>query len=103
MLIECPFGHQSANLTTEMGRLNILRSLLLFFLLLHAATSVWAVDPDRRISQYAHTAWRTKDGVFSGSPIVTAQTTDGYVWIGTSTGLVRFDGVHFAVWSPPAG
>jgi ligand-binding sensor domain-containing protein len=41
--------------------------------------------------------------VFSGSPIVIAQTTDGYLWIGTNIGLTRFDGVRFASWRPPAG
>ena len=91
-----------ANFLAKMEKLNIFRSLLVCFLLFHAANSVWAVDPDRRISQYAHTAWRTQDGFFSGSPVVIAQTTDGYVWIGTNTGLIRFDGVHFALWSPPA-
>jgi ligand-binding sensor domain-containing protein len=30
------------------------------------------------------------------------QTSDGYLWIGTGTGLVRFDGVHFVPWVPPA-
>jgi hypothetical protein len=41
--------------------------------------------------------------VFSGSPIVITQTTDGYLWIGTNIGLTRFDGVRFASWRPPAG
>jgi signal transduction histidine kinase/ligand-binding sensor domain-containing protein len=54
-----------------------------------------ALDADRRISQYAHTAWRTQDGLFSGSPNAIAQTLDGYIWIGTQSGLVRFDGVRF--------
>src|SRR5262249_40812065 len=31
------------------------------------------------------------------------QTADGYVWIATSDGLVRFDGVKFTPWSPPPG
>jgi len=72
------------------------------FLIL-AVASGWAVDPGRRISQYAHTAWRTQDGLFSGSPTVMAQTTDGYLWIGTNVGLVRFDGLRFVTWRPPAG
>ena len=29
------------------------------------------------------------------------QTTDGYLWIGTDAGLVRFDGVRFVPWAPP--
>jgi signal transduction histidine kinase/ligand-binding sensor domain-containing protein len=30
-------------------------------------------------------------------------TADGYVWIATSDGLIRFDGVRFSPWSPPPG
>jgi signal transduction histidine kinase/ligand-binding sensor domain-containing protein len=77
-------------------------SLCLLFLFL-ASTLLWALDPNLRISQYAHTAWRIQDGVFNGSPIVITQTTDGYLWIGTNIGLVRFDGVRFITWNPPAG
>jgi signal transduction histidine kinase/ligand-binding sensor domain-containing protein len=62
-----------------------------------------AVDPSRQISQYGHTAWRVQDGVFSGSPYAITQTADGYLWIGTQNGLLRFDGVRFAPWTPPGG
>jgi ligand-binding sensor domain-containing protein len=62
-----------------------------------------ALDPDRRISQYAHTAWRVRDGAFAGAPSAITQTTDGYVWIGTVAGLLRFDGVRFVPFVPPAG
>jgi signal transduction histidine kinase/ligand-binding sensor domain-containing protein len=60
-----------------------------------------APNPEMRISQYAHTAWRVRDGFFSSVPHAIAQTTDGYVWIGTDAGLLRFDGLHFVSWSPP--
>jgi len=36
-------------------------------------------------------------------PRLVAQTTDGYLWFGTITGLWRFDGVRFTPWSPPNG
>jgi signal transduction histidine kinase/ligand-binding sensor domain-containing protein len=62
-----------------------------------------ALDPALDISQYAHTAWKVRDG-FTGSPINTiAQTPDGYLWLGTGTGLLRFDGVRNTPWQPPAG
>jgi signal transduction histidine kinase len=63
----------------------------------------WAVDPSRRISQYAHTTWRTQDGAFGGAPLAIAQTADAYVWFGTSAGLMRFDGINFVGWSPGTG
>ena len=67
-------------------------SCVLVFL---TANSANAVDPDRRISQYGHTAWRMQDGVFNSTPNVIAQTADGFIWIGTQAGLVRFDGSRF--------
>jgi signal transduction histidine kinase/ligand-binding sensor domain-containing protein len=64
---------------------------------------VHAVDDSLRISQYAHSAWRLQDGVFAGSPNAISQTRDGYLWIGTQAGLLRFDGVRFAAIDAQAG
>jgi signal transduction histidine kinase/ligand-binding sensor domain-containing protein len=61
-----------------------------------------ALDPKARITQYRHTAWRVPEGPFESAPNAIAQTTDGYIWIGTDTGLLRFDGVRFRRWTPPA-
>ena len=63
----------------------------------------FGLDPDRRISQYGHTAWRVRDGAFTGTPTAITQTTDGYLWIGTLAGLARFDGVRFVSFAPPVG
>ncbi len=38
-----------------------------------------------------------------GSAQSIAQTSDGYLWLGMEFGLVRFDGVRFSSWTPPAG
>jgi signal transduction histidine kinase/ligand-binding sensor domain-containing protein len=62
----------------------------------------WAVNPEVRISQYGHATWRIQDGSFGGAPYTIAQTVDGYLWIGTANGLVRFDGVRFLPWAPPS-
>src|SRR5262249_59633827 len=32
-----------------------------------------------------------------------AQTADGYIWLGTEFGLLRFDGVRTVPWQPPQG
>jgi PAS domain S-box-containing protein len=61
-----------------------------------------AVDPDRRISQYGHTIWRVQDGAIS-PPTNIAQTTDGFLWITTAQGLMRFDGARFMQWQPTQG
>src|SRR6201987_724169 len=71
-------------------------------LLLVALPRAVAVDPDRRISQYGHSVWRIQDGAISPGTTI-AQTTDGFLWVGTAQGLMRFDGVRFLPWQPPPG
>jgi signal transduction histidine kinase/ligand-binding sensor domain-containing protein len=71
-------------------------------LLLVTAGSVQALDPNKLITQYGHTAWRVQDGYLT-YPAGITQTTDGYIWIGTREGLLRFDGAKFTIWTPPAG
>ena len=61
-----------------------------------------ALDPLLDLTQYTHTAWTARDGL-NGSARSIAQTPDGYLWIGTEFGLVRFDGARFVQWSPPPG
>jgi ligand-binding sensor domain-containing protein len=91
-----------ASAVAEAKNVRIQRSLSLFVLLLLLATSpLRAIDPNRHVSQYAHTAWRIEDGFFGGTPLAITQTADGYLWIGTQDGLLRFDGVQFASWTPP--
>ncbi len=80
-----------------------MRTLLVWISLAVFSISSSALDPSRRISQYAHTAWRTADGFFSGTPQAIAQTADGYLWVGTEGGLVRFDGVQFVPWTTSSG
>lgn len=75
------------------------RTFCVSVLVLFLTLSGWALDPNVRISQYAHSAWRVQDGYFSGTPQAITQTTDGYLWIGTEGGLVRFDGVRFTPWT----
>jgi signal transduction histidine kinase/ligand-binding sensor domain-containing protein len=72
-------------------------------LLMFAPRPAHALDPAKHISQYGHTAWRVRDGSLAARANAIAQTADGYLWIGTDAGLVRFDGVRFVPWTPPGG
>jgi len=45
-------------------------------------------------------AWNKQQGLPDNSVTSVLQTRDGYLWVGTSAGLARFDGVRFAVISP---
>jgi ligand-binding sensor domain-containing protein len=69
-----------------------------FLLVPFVVSAVFALNPDRHITQYGHTAWRLQDGFFGGQVGSITQTTDGYIWIGTAAGLFRFDGVRFVSW-----
>ena len=80
--------------------LSLSRGFVLLFVL---AAAAWAVDPNKQMTQYAHTAWRIEDGFLNGVPTAVTQTTDGYLWIGTKAGLMRFDGVRFVPWKPTSG
>lgn len=46
---------------------------------------------------YLETSWDLKDGLPDNVVNVVLQTRDGYLWLGTEKGLVRFDGVRFQV------
>ena len=59
------------------------------------AVSASALDPNRAVSQYIRTSWESEKGFAGGSISAIAQTTDGYLWIGTNRGLIRFDGLNF--------
>jgi len=51
----------------------------------------------KAISQYTHEMWTTDNGLPQNSVNTIVQTPDGYLWLGTQEGLVRFDGVKFTV------
>lgn len=55
------------------------------------------LDPTKPISRYQHDAWTIEQGLPQNTVPAIAQTRDGYLWLGTEAGLVRFDGVRFTV------
>lgn len=58
---------------------------------------VSALDPAVPITSYGHKAWQTEDGLPQNSVLTLTQTRDGFLWMGTQGGLVRFDGAAFTV------
>jgi signal transduction histidine kinase/ligand-binding sensor domain-containing protein len=61
-----------------------------------------ALNPDWSLGEYAHEAWTLSDGTIPARPFAIAQGKDGFIWVGTGNGLLRFDGVRFLPW-PAAG
>ncbi|MGD2089649.1 MAG: two-component regulator propeller domain-containing protein [Candidatus Aminicenantes bacterium] len=58
-----------------------------------------ALDPQKKISQYSVQVWNIEAGLPGNSVYDIFQTKDGYLWIGTQNGLVRFDGIIFELFN----
>ncbi|MFH1468503.1 MAG: two-component regulator propeller domain-containing protein [Pseudomonadota bacterium] len=71
----------------------LLAAAALFALL--AAPAAWALDPDQPLRRYAQQVWGRENGLPSSSVQTMLQDRQGYLWLGTQDGLVRFDGVRF--------
>lgn len=83
------------------GRRALTLALVLAGMLPACCSCALALDPSLDISQYAHTAWNVREGFSKGQIMSIAQTPDGYLWLGTTYGLLRFDGVRAIPWQPP--
>jgi signal transduction histidine kinase/ligand-binding sensor domain-containing protein len=72
------------------------------YFVLMSAPGASALDPALEVNQYGHAAWRFREGFAQGRAVTSiAQTPDGYLWLGTELGLLRFDGVRSVPWHPP--
>jgi signal transduction histidine kinase/ligand-binding sensor domain-containing protein len=81
-----------ARLHSCVGRAGLVLLWGLLALNASAATSSFRADPD-----YLIDTWEGED-TWPGSPASTmAQAPDGYLWLGTREGLVRFDGLKFTL------
>src|ERR1035438_5016578 len=58
------------------------------------AGSLYALDPNKHITQYIHTSWRIQDGSLPAGMFSITQTSDGFLWFSAlAQGVYRFDGV----------
>src|SRR5215831_19122304 len=74
----------------DYASIGVLLSGLVFF-----HTDVCATER----SQWFARPWQTEDGLPNNTVFGIVQTPDGYLWLGTPTGLVRFDGASFEEFS----
>jgi signal transduction histidine kinase/ligand-binding sensor domain-containing protein len=73
----------------------------LLFLVIPRSAS--ALDPRKSLTQYSRLVWTQQDGLPQDTIRALAQTTDGYLWVGTDEGLARFDGYEFVVFDKTKG
>ena len=62
-----------------------------------AACQIWGLDPSTPLSQLGHEVWTSDSGLPQNSITAILQARDGYLWLGTQEGLVRFDGLRFTI------
>jgi ligand-binding sensor domain-containing protein/signal transduction histidine kinase/DNA-binding response OmpR family regulator len=58
---------------------------------------LFPLDPGKKITQYILDRWEIQQGLPQNTVYSITQTPDGYLWLGTEEGLVRFDGKQFKV------
>ncbi|HTB96092.1 MAG TPA: two-component regulator propeller domain-containing protein [Terracidiphilus sp.] len=64
---------------------------------LAAGAAGWALEPTTPLADYGRQAWGMENGLPQNSVHAVVQTRDGFLWVGTEAGLVRFDGNSFWV------
>jgi ligand-binding sensor domain-containing protein/AraC-like DNA-binding protein len=60
---------------------------------------LFPLDPDQDISDYALVKWTTRDGLPSNMILAVTQCQQGYIWMASYEGLIRFDGVKFTIFN----
>ena len=81
----------------------MLRRLLIAAVWLCVCANLIGQTPDAPTQSPAELmvkVWSMSEGLPHTSVTALAQTQDGYIWIGTQAGLVRFDGVQFKTYTP---
>jgi len=71
-------------------------ALPIVFALVFSVSPALALDPLKSLKQYRLDSWSGEGTLPQASAQSIYQTKDGYLWIGTMEGAVRFDGVRFS-------
>ncbi|MDB6157926.1 MAG: two-component system sensor protein, partial [Gammaproteobacteria bacterium] len=87
------FWHRSAEVEIQVEA-RFLRPLCTCVAALLLSWRACALPSDLRITQFYHSDWTAKEGAPTGIQDL-VQTKDGYLWIASQAGLLRFDGVRF--------
>jgi ligand-binding sensor domain-containing protein/AraC-like DNA-binding protein len=79
----------------QTGFILVLLSAALFYLQLTAQMQMKTQMPVKPVTPYVAEYWKTPDWLSGAQIFSIAQTPDGYLWLATPKGLVRFDGIRF--------
>lgn len=77
-----------------------LLSIIALLLLLGIPLNAQALRGDKPMHHYVRANWSIQDGLPQISAVAIKQDHEGYIWVGTQSGLARFDGVRFTTFTP---
>jgi ligand-binding sensor domain-containing protein/signal transduction histidine kinase len=75
----------------------LLLVLLATAFLLGCGLPCLALEPSTPLANYGRQSWVMENGLPQNTVQALVQTRDGFIWLGTEVGLVRFDGNSFQV------
>ncbi len=71
--------------------------VIVSLLALLISSAAFALTPQDKLTQYSRQTWQTENGLPQNTVRAILQDHEGYIWLGTEGGLVRFDGLKFVV------
>lgn len=87
--------NSNTSLDTRLKKRWLFRWTMAAVAVVYVASQMQALDRTRTISKYMRERWGSEKGFPGGTVTAIGQTSDGYLWIGTEKGLIRFDGINF--------
>lgn len=81
-------------------RYHAIVQLRLWIWAMSGVATLVALEPSRKLWHYGFAQWQDRDGLPQNTVQAIAQTADGYLWLGTEAGLVRFNGRKFRTFDP---
>ncbi len=73
--------------------------IVILLLITVSSALLFGLNPDKKIHHYVHEVRQTDDGLPQNTIFSMIQSQDGYIWMGTMDGLVRYDGIEFRVFN----
>ncbi len=75
-----------------------MKKILYCLFILLSIENAFSLSPSRQLTQFIHDTWSVQEGLPPGMITSLCQSNNGYLWIGSFGGLVRYDGVTFRVY-----
>lgn len=65
-----------------------------------ASAAAQSISPNTVFGTYQQVHWQERDGLPLNTVVAVVPASDGYLWLGTYGGVVRFDGARFTLFNP---